>query len=123
MTRLDSHLFEGGLTSCTTARQQWPQCLAGFSDRNRKRRVVLETERRHIGAQTTAARAVLTGICYDRKDGRVHIMLDGDDVEHKHRTHSISSVASVDTLSDPSGRDVALRIRELDGQTLLTFVP
>jgi hypothetical protein len=121
LTYLDSHVF-GSPTMCGGRPGQWAQCLKQFTDRNARRHVVIEEDLRDLGIVPTAVDVELLGICYDRRDGNVQIMLGGGTADAPHRTLVVRGVAAVDTLSSADGKDYALRLAIPRGQVLLTFL-
>ena len=122
LTQLDAHVFESPIADCGNARDRWAQCLESFTERNVHRHVLVEEDRLDRGVLRSVVDAELTGISYDRRDGNVQIVLDGDD-RGSHRTVVVRDVKSVYALAAPDGRDVALRLAIPRGQVLLTFVP
>jgi len=105
----------------TLDRPDWTLQLDEFTRRNVGRRGVLEVDDPELGAQAQEHDYPFLGATYDRHDGRVELMLgELGDVGH-HLTRSIGSVSSIDVLSNERGRNLALRIAHVAGQTLLTF--
>lgn len=100
---------------------KWAAELQEFTDRNAGRTTVLEELDSGIGAQEEERGFPLRGIAYDRKDGRVAIMLGELEGADRHLTRTISEVLRIDRLADAGGRDSALRIERPGGQTILRF--
>ncbi|HZF69035.1 MAG TPA: universal stress protein [Gemmatirosa sp.] len=99
----------------------WAATLAEFTHRNAGRRTRLEVNDPSIGAQVEERGFALLGAAYDRRDGRVELML-GDPVERRrHVTRTVPHVSAVAVSCDADGRDRALRVEHGSGQTLLTF--
>ena len=63
----------------------------------------------------------LRGASYDRRDGRLELMLGAPGSGGAHLTHSIGDVTSIAVLTEPDQRDRALQARHGQGQTILTF--
>jgi hypothetical protein len=123
LTQLDAHVFDTAVADRAQPPDKWEERLERFTARNVNRHVVVEEDRIDRGIMRSVVDAELTGISYDRRDGNVQIMLDGRDARAPHRTVVVRNVQSVDSLSAPDGRDVALRLSIPKGQVLLTFVP
>jgi len=99
----------------------WAALLAEFTQRNAGRRTRLEVDDPHIGAQVAERGFALLGAAYDRRDGRVELML-GDPVERRrHVTRSVPRASAIAIACDDDGRDRTLRIGHGTGHTLLTF--
>ena len=108
-------------TAETTDAAGWAAMLADFSQRNMGRRTRLEIDDPSLGAQVEERGFALLGAAYDRRDGRVELML-GDPVDRaRHVTRTIPRVSAVAVSCDADGHDRALRIEHGNGQTLLTF--
>lgn len=99
----------------------WAVMLADFAMRNAGRRTRLEVDDPAIGAQVTERGFALLGAAYDRRDGRVELMLGDPEHNRRHVTRSIPRATAVAVLCDDAGRDRALRVEHGQGQTLLTF--
>jgi nucleotide-binding universal stress UspA family protein len=110
-------------TSETTAHEDWPRQLAEFAERNRGRRTVLEVDDPEIGAQTQETGYALVGATYDPRDARVELMLGSPEGGTPHLTRGITHVDAVAVSSGADGKDLGLRIKHGDGQTILTFTP
>lgn len=121
LTYLDAHVFKTP-TMCGGRPNQWAQCLRQFSIRNAHRRVVVEEDLRDLGTVRTAVNVELLGVCYDRRDGTVQIMLGGGTADAPHSTIVVRGVAGIDMLSSAEGKDYALRLAVPRGQILLTFL-
>jgi hypothetical protein len=100
---------------------EWADGLSAFTQRNAGRITVLEEHDRAIGAQEEEHGYPLRGVGYDRRDGRVEVMLGDLTGTERHLTRSIAAVTSLDRMLDANGRDFALRIAHDGGQTLLRF--
>lgn len=122
LSEIDAHVFDATLPGCVDGPDGWATCLERFTNRNAFRHVIVEEDRMDRGLMRSVVDAALAGISYDRRDGSVQIMLDGEADRGKHRTVVVRDVRSVDALSEPNGRDVALRFAIPKGQVLLTFV-
>lgn len=116
-----SRLVRGGFES--THREAWVVELEGFARRNAGRRTILEVDDPAIGAQVQERGYLLLGATFDVDDRRAELMFGAQDGRTTHLTRSIGDVRSIAELTDPTGRDVALRIAHGAGQTLLTFLP
>jgi hypothetical protein len=103
-------------------KRQWADELQQFTNRNAGRITRLEEHDPALGAQEEESGYPLRGIAYDRKDGRVEIMLGDLAGTDRHLTHTLSDVSRIDRLTDERGRDYALRIGREGRQTLLRFL-
>lgn len=104
-------------------RPEWAAQLDEFTRRNVGRRGVLEVDDPELGAQAQEHDYPLLGASYDHHDGRVELMFGELGDVRRHLTRSIGGVSGVDVLANERGRDIALRIAHVAGQTLLTFLP
>ena len=104
------------------AEREWASALKRFTNRNAGRRVTLEVTGAEIGAQEGERDFPLRGVAYDRRDGRIEIMLgEQADVEHR-LTHTVAAPLRIDVLTTEDGRDRALRVVADDSQTVLRFL-
>jgi nucleotide-binding universal stress UspA family protein len=105
-------------------RQRWCTRLDEFTRKNAGRRTRLEVDDPDIGAQAQEHDYPLRGVSYDSHDDRIEIMLGDQGLGRRarHLSRGIAGADAVDVLSDAGGRDIALRVRHGQGQTLLTFV-
>lgn len=103
-------------------RHDWPARLRDFSLRNKSRRVTLEIDEPAIGAVVQAYDYPFAGVAYDPRDDRVELMLGEDGTTGRQLTHTIGAPTSIDILTEPRGRDGALRVAYKDGQALTTFM-
>lgn len=99
----------------------WAAMLSEFTNRNAGRRTTLEVDAPEYGAQSEEIDYPLWGVTFDRRDGRIQIMLGEQGSVDQHLTRSIDEPQRIDVLAD-HGRDRALRIVHADGQTLLRFL-
>jgi nucleotide-binding universal stress UspA family protein len=105
----------------TSEAAQWPAMIAMFSRQNAGRPTRLEVDDPSLGAQTQECGYALVGATYDRRDGRLELML-GDVVTGARRlTHSVGGVRSLAVRTEPDGRDETLQVCHGAGQTMLTF--
>jgi nucleotide-binding universal stress UspA family protein len=105
----------------TIPRSNWTAEMDAFIRRNIGRRGTLEVDDPDIGAQAQENDYPLLGVMFDPHDERLELMFgEVGDVGH-HLTRSIGSVSEIDTLTNESGQDIALRVVHGTGQTLLTF--
>jgi nucleotide-binding universal stress UspA family protein len=105
----------------TIPRPDWTVELDAFTRRNIGRRGTLEVDDPDIGAQAQENDYPLLGATFDPHDERLDLMFGAvGDVGH-HLTRSIGHIGEIDTLTNESGRDIALRVVHGNGQTLLTF--
>jgi nucleotide-binding universal stress UspA family protein len=119
MTRLRVHAEPSQVT--TIPRPDWGPEMDAFTRRNIGRRGTLEVDDPDIGAQAQESDYPLLGATFDPHDQRLELMFGQlGDVGH-HLTRSIGHVGEIDTLTNESGQDIALRIVHGTGQTLLTF--
>jgi hypothetical protein len=99
----------------------WAALLAEFTERNAGRRTRLEIHDPEMGAQVEERGFALLGAAFDRRDGRVELML-GDPVDHRrHVTRSVPGATALVVTTGPDGADRALRVEHGIGRTLLTF--
>lgn len=110
-------------TSESREATDWLEQLDAFTRRNTGRRTTLEVDDPEIGAQTQESGYPFVGASYDPHDARVELMLGEPKAGHVHLTRRIGGVDTVSVVTEPSGRDLGLRIKHGSGQTLLTFVP
>jgi hypothetical protein len=96
--------------------------LRDFTARNAGRLTRLEEDAPELGAQVEESSTPLRGIAYDPHGRSVEIMLGDLGTADGHLTRAIGNVTSVDLVTDPQGRDAALRIAHGNGQTLLRLV-
>lgn len=99
----------------------WPGQLKHFTERNAGRRATLEVNGRAVGAFVEVVEFPFVGADYDRRDGRVEILL-GDFIGSDSRfARNIKNPDSVSIVRGSDARDEVLCISYADGQTLLTF--
>ncbi len=110
-----------GSTETLIDRERWVGRLAEFSRRNAGRRLALEVDDVHLGAQIQASAWPLAGVDYDHRDGCVEIMLGSIGGGTRRFTHNIPAATSIDILVAATGTDSALRIAYDGGQVVLTF--
>jgi len=96
--------------------------LRDFNQRNAGRLTRLEEDDPDLGAQLEEGGTPLRGVAYDPHGASVEIMLGDLGTADGHLTRSITHVTSVDLVTDPLGRDAALRVAHGAGQTLLRLV-
>jgi hypothetical protein len=101
---------------------RWSEVLDDFTRSNVGRRTRLEVDDPEIGAQPQAEECQLLGVAYDSHDGRIDIMLGELGAGEPHLSRSIGGVESLHILSDIDGRDLALRLRHGEAQTVLTLL-
>ena len=101
---------------------RWSEVLDDFTRSNAGRRTRLEVDDTDIVAQPQEDEYRLLGIDYDPHDRRIDIMLGELGGGEPHLSRSIGGVESLHILSDIDGRDLALRLRHRDAQTILTLV-
>ena len=106
----------------TTGSDGWAALLQAVTDRNASRLTLLEVDGPDFGAQIEEVNLPLRGIAYDRRSGRVEIMLGQLAGPDGHVTHAVPGVVAVDVLISADGRDQAVRIANRDSQSLLRFV-
>lgn len=114
-------LAEGERAAARIPRDDWAEQLADFTRRNTGRRARLEVDYPELGAQPQGEDFPLLGVSYDRHDDRVEIMLGDPAAEGEHLSRSLGGIVEIDLLRDGQGRDVALRLQNGTGQTLVTF--
>lgn len=115
-------LAMGERAAARIAPDDWADGLAALSRRNVGRRVALEVDDPELGSQAQGDDFPLLGIAYDRRDGRVEIMLGDAEGEGLHLTRGIGEVTAIELLRDADGRDITLCIKHGRGQTLVSFV-
>ncbi len=99
-------------------REDWAMALAAFTRRNLRRSCQLDEVGPEIGAQHETERAELVGASYDRRDGRITLMLT---TPRGHLTRAISRPTQLYVVRDAEMRDAVLRIAHAEGQTLLVL--
>jgi nucleotide-binding universal stress UspA family protein len=105
----------------TIPKPDWAAEMDAFTRRNTGRRGTLEVDDPDLGAQAQENDYPLVGATFDSHDQRLELMFGkAGDVGH-HLTRSIGGVDEIDTLTNESGQDIALRVVHGKGQTLLTF--
>lgn len=121
----DLDRIERAMTGLSEGRtpERWTAQLEAFTKRNAGRRTVLELDDPAMGVQSQETGYLLRGASYDRRDGRVQLMLGAPDGT-AHLTRAIDDVSSVSVLSrGGETMDDVLRISYGKGQLLLTFLP
>jgi nucleotide-binding universal stress UspA family protein len=103
-------------------KERWAAELEAFTRRNAGRRTTLEVDDPELGAQAQEHDYPFLGAAYDRKDGRVELMLGDFGGAERHLTRNIPGVSDIEIIRDEQGRDWILRIVHGSGQTLLTLV-
>jgi nucleotide-binding universal stress UspA family protein len=119
----DVERIERLLSSTTESSEaaRWPALVEEFSQRNMGRPTQLEIDDPALGAQFQEVGHVLLGASYDRRDGRLEIMLGAPAGGDGRLTHGIGDVTSIAVLAGPHRRDLALQARHGQGQTILMF--
>ena len=107
-------------TAESRAPLEWAVLIDHFSRRNTGRRTIVEIDDTEMGAQILESGFVLQGAAYDHRDGRIELMLGNGSTSHLTRT--IADVTSISVHTNSLGVDVALRVANGSGQTLLTFI-
>jgi nucleotide-binding universal stress UspA family protein len=102
---------------------RWVDLLDDFTRTNAGRRTTLEVDDPEIGAQGQEHDYPLLGVAYDPHDRRVEVMLGRTGTGEPHLSRSIGDVKSIDVLAERSGRDLALRVRHGNGQSILSLAP
>ena len=118
---LGSERLIGGPLKPSLSEDRWSSELAAFSGRNANRCTRLEVDDPDAGAQTLERGLPLLGIDYDQSAHRVEIILGKAGGIHRHLTHSLTDVQSIELLRDHRGRDAAVRMQDGRGQTVLSF--
>jgi nucleotide-binding universal stress UspA family protein len=119
MTRLRVSAAPSEVT--TIPRPDWAPEMDAFTRRNVGRRGTLEVDDPEIGAQAQENDYPLLGATFDSHDQRLELMFGEPGDRGHHLTRSIGNIREIDTLTNESGHDIALRIVHGTGQTLLTF--
>jgi nucleotide-binding universal stress UspA family protein len=119
MTRLRVSAAPSEVT--TIPRPDWAPEMDSFTRRNVGRRGTLEVDDPEIGAQAQENDYPLLGATFDSHDQRLELMFGEPGDRGHHLTRSIGNIREIDTLTNESGHDIALRIVHGTGQTLLTF--
>jgi len=101
---------------------RWSEVLDDFTRRNGGRRTRLEVDDPTLGAQTQEGEYPLLGVTFDPSDQHIQIMLGELGTGEPHLSRSVAGVDSLDVLTDRDDRDLALRLRHGDGQTILTLM-
>lgn len=100
-------------------KEEWAPALEEFTERNAGRYASIEGDDPELGAQEQQPDLPLQGVVYDRRDDRIEIMFGRFEGAGPRLTHTIDRPTGLDILSDSSGRDTVLRIREVGAQTLV----
>jgi nucleotide-binding universal stress UspA family protein len=101
---------------------RWGEVLDDFTRRNSGRRTRLEVDDPELGAQTQEGEYPLLGVTFDPTDQHIQIMLGALGTGEPHLSRSVAGVDSLDVLTDRDDRDLALRLRHGEGQTILTLI-
>ena len=117
----DGNSASAGVT-LNLERDRWRAVLDDFTQANAGRRTRLEVDDPEFGAQPQEQDYPLLGVTFDPVDERVEIMLGELGSGEPHLSRSLSDVDALDVLTDGEGRDVALRLRHGNGQTILTLL-
>lgn len=102
---------------------EWADALDGFSKRNEGRLCTVEIDELAVGAQPRAVAVPFLGSTYESRGNRVTLMLGDARLDGRHVTNAIPDVTEVDVMVDAEGEDSALRVANVEGQTLVTFAP
>ena len=100
---------------------EWTARLNDFSRANRGRTAVLDVDEPEVDPQAETINLPFLGASYDPSDGRVTLMFGDDASEGRHLSHSISGVTSIVAVRDELEADMALRIANGTGLSVLTF--
>src|SRR5687767_1331378 len=103
------------------AARDWARALQSFTNRNAGRITVLEETDEQRQTRDEERGYALRGVDYDPKAKRVDIMLGDLAGTRHHLTRGITQVHHIELLAAVSGRDLLLRIRRKDGETVLRF--
>lgn len=103
----------------TIEKKDWGAALQEFTDKNAGRFASLEVDDPDFGAHEQEPDVPLQGVVYDRRDDRIEIMFGRFEGAGPHLTHTIGRPTGLDIVSDSSGHDTVLRVREDGTQTLL----
>lgn len=98
----------------------WSEMLDDFTRRNLGRVCSMEVDDPAFGAQCQVSRYAFLGASYDRRDGRVVLMVGDSDAPRPHLTRCIPEVTAIHVATDRNDRDM-LHVAHGQGQTLLTF--
>ncbi len=108
-------------TQETVAAASWPALVEAFSRRNAGRPTRLEIDEPTLGAQLQESGFLRLGASYDHREDRLEFMLGDAAAGARRMSHGIAGIGSIAVLTDPDGRDRALRAQHGAGQTILTF--
>lgn len=100
---------------------EWSIALAEFSKRNVGRPCTIEIDDRDLGAQIQGQAIPLMGAAFDHHGNEVQIMLGAPGLRGRYLSHVVPDVQALEFVTDPAGRDQAVRIGSARGQTLLLF--
>ena len=103
-------------------RSRWGELLDDFTRRNVGCRTRLEVDDPLVGAQPQENDYPLEGVTFDPIDGRVEIMLGELGSGEPHLTRSVADVDTINILTNQEGQDIALRLGQGAGQTILTLL-
>jgi len=116
----DAHSAGAGVT-LDLERARWIEVLDDFTRRNIGRPTLLEVEDPKLGSATQERQYPLLGVTFDPIDQRVEIMLGELGAGEPHLSRSVGGVTGLEVLTNAHGEDLALRLKHLEGQTILSL--
>lgn len=118
----DAHLAFGE-TRPSTNPEEWRTLLQEVTDRNAGRKARFSLAATSPGGIESVDRGYeLLAVDYDRRGGRVDIVLGDPHAMGSHLSHRITGVRKIQTVSEPEGRDARVEFDTRSGRCTLDFV-
>lgn len=112
-----------GETRPSTRPDEWRTLLQAVTDRNTGRQArLLLAPSSPGGVESVDRNYQLLAVDYDRRGGRVDIVLGDPHAMGSHLTHRITGVQRIETVSEPDGRDARVEFDTRSGRCMLDFV-
>lgn len=107
----------------STSPEEWRTLLQEVTDRNAGRKARFSLAASAPGGIESVDRGYqLLAVDYDRRGGRVDIILGDPHAMGSHLSHRITGVRKIQTVSDPDGRDARVEFDTRSGRCTLDFV-
>jgi len=120
--RSDANLLFGE-TRPSTSPEEWRTLLQEVTDRNAGRKARFSLAATSPGGIESVDRGYqLLAVDYDRRGGRVDIILGDPHSMGSHLSHRITGVRKIQTVSEPDGRDARVEFDTHSGRCTLDFV-
>lgn len=112
-----------GQTRPSTSPEEWRTLLQEVTDRNAGRKARFSLAATSPGGIESVDRGYeLLAVDYDRRGGRVDIILGDPHAMGSHLSHRITGVRKIQTVSEPDGRDARVEFDTRSGRCTLDFV-